>query len=154
MKMESLFPPRFLFLLTWSMPSRSSTLAAMSCSMSSKSPMLVPKTGKGSGLISPSLRYNGFEYKDLCTTANLILSNCLPLMPMRFDNRVLVSLNTSPCSCGKHKVNLPVGHTYRLHYELEGNTMGLVVFLVEMIAVYWRILRVVISLLFRYHLCV
>lgn len=30
--------------------------------------------------------------------ANLILSNCLPLMPIRFDKRDLVSLNTSSCT--------------------------------------------------------
>lgn len=30
--------------------------------------------------------------------ANLILSNCLPLMPIRFDKRDLVSLNTSSCA--------------------------------------------------------
>lgn len=44
----------------------------------------------------PSLRYSGLAYEDLEISANLILSSCFPLMPVRLDNRSFVSLKTSP----------------------------------------------------------
>src|SRR6187551_2768047 len=47
---------------------------------------------------SPSLRYCGFENCPLRTTANLIFSKLLPLKPVRFSSRFLVSENFSPCS--------------------------------------------------------
>ena len=59
--------------------------------------------------------------------ANLILSNCLPLMPIRFDKRDLVSLNASPCA-----LSTPAqlfgrrGITHGLDDELERNSVRLV----------------------------
>lgn len=44
----------------------------------------------------PSLRYCGFENCTLRTTANLIFSKLLPLKPVRFSSRFLVSENFSP----------------------------------------------------------
>lgn len=49
------------------------------------------------GFILPSSRYRGLdEYKVRETTANLIFSNCLPLIPVRLESLSLVSLKTSP----------------------------------------------------------
>ena len=46
----------------------------------------------------PSSRYRGLdEYKVRGTTANLIFSNCLPLILVLFESLSLVSRKTSPC---------------------------------------------------------
>lgn len=56
-------------------------------------------TGSRSGTTGtclPSSRYRGFEYMTRGTTANLIFSNCFPLMPVRLESRSFVSLKISP----------------------------------------------------------
>lgn len=55
---------------------------------------LPSNTGK---LGLPSLRYWGFEKCPGLATANLIFSKLLPLRPVLFSRRFLVSANSSPC---------------------------------------------------------
>lgn len=94
MKNDSLRFQKFRLLFTWSSPRRSSLSLTMSESISSKN---VSRARTPIGTNLPSSRYRGFEYNDRGTTANLIFSNCFPLIPVRWDNRSFVSLKISPC---------------------------------------------------------
>ena len=68
--------------------------------------------------------------------ANLILSNCLPLIPIRFDKRNLVSLNNSSCALLILAQLLnDCGITDRFDEELKRNTMRLARLLFEVKAV-------------------
>lgn len=68
--------------------------------------------------------------------ANLILSNCLPLIPIRFDKRDLVSLNTSSyVLLILAQLFDNCGITHRFDEELERNTMRLARLLFEVKAV-------------------
>lgn len=57
--------------------------------------------------------------------ANLILSNCLPLMPIRFDKRDLVSLNTSSYTPSALALFGNLRITHGLDKESERNAMRL-----------------------------
>jgi hypothetical protein len=49
------------------------------------------------GVDLPSSRYSALGDWPLGTSANLILSSCLPLIFVKSERRCLVSLNGSPC---------------------------------------------------------
>ena len=67
--------------------------------------------------------------------ANLILSNCLPLMPIRFDKRNLVSLNASSYASSTLGLCVDYRITHGFNQKSERNPMRLARLLFEMEAV-------------------
>ena len=67
--------------------------------------------------------------------ANLIFSNCLPLMPIRFDKRNLVSLNTSSYAWSTLTLSDNCKITHGFDKKPERYTMRLVRLLLEVEAV-------------------
>lgn len=67
--------------------------------------------------------------------ANLILSNCLPLMPIRFDKRNLVSLNASSYASSTLGLCVDYRITHGFNQKPERNPMRLARLLFEMEAV-------------------
>ena len=85
--------------------------------------------------------------------ANLILSNCLPLMPIRFDKRNLVSLNASSYASSTPNLSDNCRITHGFDEKPERYTMRLARLLFEVEAVdkvspisvslfFWHLFRV------------